>query len=79
MIARPAGGDLKQGEGVAAAGEGEGQGTGAVGFKPGAQPVADADDPVRGGRAQPALRAGQAKRVRRSAARVRRAALPAAA
>ena len=85
MLAGPAGGDPKQGDGVAAAGEGEGQGAGAVRLKPGGQPVADAvspgrREPVRNGRAQPALRgAGQAKRVRISAARVRRAALPAAA
>lgn len=79
MVAGPAGGDLKQGDGIAAAGQGEGQRAGCVGFKPGAQPVADAMDPVRDGRTQPALRAGQAKRVRSSAARVRRAAAPASA
>ena len=79
VVAGPAGGDLKQGDGVAAAGEGEGQRARAVGFKPGAQPFADAMDPGRAGRAQPALRAGQAKRVRSSPARVRRAALPPAA
>lgn len=80
MVAGPAGGDLQQGDGVAAAGQGKGQRAGAAGFKPGGQPGADAIDPARGGGAQPALRgAGQAKRVRRSPARVRRAALPAAA
>ena len=79
MVAGPAGDDLKQGDGIAAAGEGERQRAGDAGFKPGAQAFADAMDPVRGGRAQPPLRAGQAKRVRSSAARVRRAALPASA
>lgn len=79
VIPRPAGGDPKQGDGVAAAGEGDGQRAGAVGLEPGGQPFADAMDPVRDGGTQPALRAGQAKRVRSSAARVRRAALPAAA
>lgn len=79
MLADPSGGDVEQGDGVAAAGQGEGQRAVAVCFKPGGQPVADAGDPVGIGRAQPALRAGQAKRVRSSAARARRAALPASA
>ena len=79
MGAGPAGGDLKQGDGVAAPGQGERQRTGAVAFEPGAQPGADTLRPGRVRRVQPALRAGQAKRVRSSPARVRRAALPAAA
>lgn len=80
MVAGPAGGDLQQGDGIAAAGQGERQRTGAAGLEPGGQPFADAVEPVRGGRTQPALRgAGQAKRVRSSPARARRAALPAAA
>lgn len=80
MVAGPGGGDLKQSDGVAAAGQGEGQRARAVDFKPGGQPVTDAFDPGRDGGAQPALRgAGQAKRVRRPAARVRTAALAPAA
>lgn len=79
VIAGPAGGDLEQGDGVAAAGQGEGQRIRGAGLKPDGQPFADAVQPGRGGRAQPALRAGQAKRVRSSPARARRAALPASA
>ncbi len=79
MVARPCGGDPKQGDGVAAAGEGEGQRAGAVDREPGGQPFADAIDPVRDDRTQPPLRAGQAKRVRSPAARVRRAAAAASA
>ncbi len=79
VVAGPAGGDLQQGDGVAAAGEGEGQRPVRPGFEPRAQPFADAVRPCGAGRAQPALRAGQAKRVRSSPARVRRAALPPAA
>jgi len=80
VVSRPVGGDGQQGDGVSSSGQGQGEGPLDVRLKPGGQPFADAVDPGRGGRAQPALRgAGQAKRVRRPAARVRRAALPAAA
>ena len=79
VVAGPAGGEVEQGDGIAAAGQGDGQWAGAVGVEPDGQPFADPVQPGRGGRAQPALRAGQAKRVRSSPARVRRAALPASA
>lgn len=84
MVAGPAGRDAQQGEGIAAAGQGQGQRPVRAGLEAGGQPVTDAVRPGRAsagraGRAQPALRAGQAKRVRSSPARVRRASLPPAA
>ena len=75
-VMRPAGGQMQQGEGVAAAGQGEGQRPVGAAIQTPIQPLADAGGPGREVRAQPPLRAGQAKRVRSSPARVRRAALP---
>ena len=75
-VTRPAGGEMQQGEGVAAAGQGEGQRPVGAAIQTPIQPLADAGGPGREVRAQPPLRAGQAKRVRNSPARVRRAALP---
>lgn len=85
---RPVGGDPQQGDRIAAAGQGQGDGAIDVGLKPRGQAVARPADPAGPGRAvriaQPPLRAGgraagaagaaaQAKRVRISPARVRRA------
>lgn len=79
MIAGPAGRDPEQGEGVAAARQGEGQRMRNIGLKPLGETPADPADPGRIGGRQPALRAGQAKRVRSSPARVRTEALAAVA
>ena len=75
-VTPPARGEMQQGEGVAAAGQGEGQRPVDAALQTRLQPLAGAGDPRRVVRAQPPLRAGQAKRVRNSPARVRRAALP---
>ena len=79
VIAGPVGGDGQQGDGVSAAGQGQGEGAVGVRLKPRGQPFANLAEPGGAGGIQPALRAGQAKRVRRAAARVRRAAAPASA
>lgn len=79
MVARPSGGEPKQGEGVATPRQGQRQRVRDMGLKPVAQPPADPAGPRRIGRGQPALRAGQAKRVRSSPARVRAEPLAAAA
>ena len=85
VVAGPARGDRKQGDGVAAAGQGQGDGPVDVGFEPRGQPFANTvrpgrDDPGGVGRAQPPLRAaGQANWVRNAAARARTAALAPAA
>lgn len=91
MIARPAGGDPQQGDGIAAARQGQGDGMIGVRLQPGGQTIARPADPAGPGTAfriaQPPLRAGgraagaaaQAKRVRISAARVRRAGAAASA
>ena len=82
---RPIGGDVQQGEGVAAAGQGEGERTVDAGFQPRGQARPDGPGPVGGVWRQPGLRAGaaagaaQPMRVRVSVARVRRAGLAASA
>lgn len=81
MVPRPVGGDAQQGDGIAAARKGQGDRVSDVGLKPGGQTIARPADPAGFGIAQPPLRAGgraagaaaQAKRVRISVARVRRA------
>ena len=70
---------MKQGHGIAAAGQGQRQRLLNISLEPVGQPPADPADPGRIGGRQPALRAGQAKRVRSSAARVRTEALAAVA
>ena len=87
----PIGGEVKQGDGIAAAREGDGEGRVTVRQQAGGQADLALGDPVRGGTAQPGLRAGgrvvvaggragvQAKRVPMSVARVRWAAVAVAA
>lgn len=85
------GGEVEQGDGIAAAGQGQGDGTRTVRLKPGGQAALGPGKPVRIGRAQPGRRAGgrvvvagaragvQAKRVAISVARVRWGAVAVAA
>lgn len=85
MVPRPVGGDAQQGDGIAAARKGQGDRVSDVSLKPSGQTIARPADPAGPGTAfriaQPPLRAGgraagaaaQAKRVRISVARVRRA------
>ena len=75
-VTRPAGGEMQQGEGVAAAGQGEGQRPVGAAIQTRLQPLAGAGDPRRVVRAQPPLRAGELRTRFACPARVRRAALP---
>lgn len=83
-LPRPVGGDMQQGDGVAAAGQGEGDGMARIRFQPGGQAGQNRPGPAVVGLAQPGRRAGvaaaaQPRRVRVSAARVRTAGLAASA
>jgi len=79
---RPLGGKMQQGDGIAAAGQGDGDRMIDTGLKPAVEDRPRLPQPVRRDSGQPGLRAGgraaagaaQAKRVRISVARVRRAA-----
>ncbi len=86
----PAGGQMQQGDGIAAAGQGEGERRRDVSLQTGGQAAVGLGDPVRIRGVQPGLRAGgrvvagaragvQANRVPISVARVRWAAVAVAA
>ena len=82
---RPVGGQVQQGDGVAATGQGEGDRMTGAALQPGGQAVPDRRGPIPGRRGQPGRRAGvaagaaQPMRVRASAARVRTAGVAASA